>query len=90
MTQATYTMRIWLSLAIATVSLVLASSAAAMHNAEDAAGAVAPAPTVPVTGGSGFDWTDALVGAAVAAAFIVGAIIVARLARGRGRLVASH
>jgi hypothetical protein len=92
MAQATFKIKIWFALAITTVSLVLASSASAMHNAADAGGAIAPAPTVPVvdTSGGGFDWVAALIGAAVAAAAILVTIAVARLAHGRGRLAASH
>jgi hypothetical protein len=91
MAQATFKIKIWFALAITTVSLVLASSASAMHNAADAGGAIAPAPTVPVVDTSGgFDWVAALIGAAVAAAVILATIAVARLAHGRGRLAASH
>jgi len=91
MAQATFKIKIWISLAIATASLVLASGASAMYNAQDDAGAVATPPPTPVVGGSsGFDWADAFIGAAIAAAVIVAGIAVARLARGRGRLVASH
>jgi hypothetical protein len=91
MTQATYKIKVGIALAIATVSLVLASSASAMYNAADEGGATAPAPTLPIVDTSGgFDWVAALVGAAVAAAVIFGTIVVARLARGRGSLAASH
>lgn len=91
MTRSTLRIRIWLTLVVtAAASLVLASSASAMLNAGDAAGP-AVTPQVPVVANpSGFDWTAAAIGAAVAIAVALAAIGVAYVARNRSRLAASH
>ena len=92
MKRTTFRIKIWVSLAITTASLVLASGASALTNARaESGGAVAP--QVPVVNTpSGFNWADAAIGAAIALATVLAAIAVAHLARNRNRsrLAASH
>ena len=82
--------RIWLTLAVATVSLALASSASAMFNTSDP-GATNAAPQTPVvTPTNGFDWNAALLGASVAIVIALCLVGLAYAARNRTRLVPSH
>ena len=82
--------RTWLTLTIGAASLALASSASAMLPAADVGGSAVTPPAPVAVNPSGFNWADAAIGAAVALAVVLAAIAVARLARNRSRLVASH
>jgi hypothetical protein len=86
-----FKIRIWLALAVAVASLGFTSSALAMRPVSD--GGVAPAvksPTLTVPAAdSGFNWSDALVGAGVALGVAaLGGIGIAFVARSRARLLA--
>ncbi len=86
----TFRIKVWFTFAIATASLVLASSASAKMYAGDAGGSAVTLLVPVASTPSGFNWTDATVGAAVALATVLAALAVAYLARNRNRLAASH
>jgi hypothetical protein len=87
--RTTYKIRIWLSLAVAAVSLVVVSSASAMLAASD--GGIPTTPPAPVvTTPNGFNWGDAVIGAAVALAATLAIVGLAYVTRNRSRLAASH
>ena len=81
--------RIWLTMAVAATSLVLASSAGARLYTGDL-GDTATAPAPVVTNPSGFNWADASIGAAVALAVALTALGLAYVARNRRQLETSH
>ena len=90
MTRTTHKIRIWLTLAVGAASLALASSAQAMFPADVAAGPALTPQAPVVSSPSGFNWSDAVLGAAVAIAVALLAISVAYVARNRSRLAPSH
>jgi hypothetical protein len=83
--------RSWLTMAVTAASLVPASSAAAMLNANDAGGpVVAPQAPVTTTTPQGFDWTNLAIVVAVAVVVLIAAYAVAQGVRNRSRLAPSH
>ncbi len=84
------TIRMWLTMAVTAASLVPASTAAAMLNANDGAGPIV-APQAPVTATpQGFDWTNLAIAVAVVVVVAIAAYVVAHVARNRSRLAPSH
>ena len=81
--------RIWLTMAVAATSLVLASSAGARLYTGDLADTATP-PAPVVVNPSGFNWADASIGAAVALAVALTALGLAYVARNRRQLETSH
>ena len=82
--------RIWLTIAVAAASLVLASSAGARLYTGDVGDTVASSPAPVVADPSGFAWADAAIGAAVALAVALTALGLAYVARNRSHLETSH
>ena len=78
--------RFWLTLAVAIASLGFTSSAFAMRNASDAAGASVTPQAPVVAAPDGFSWADAAVGAGAALGVALCCIAIAYLARSRTRL----
>ena len=89
MQRKTFKIRIWTTLAVATASLAVASSASAF-NAGDASSATAAPQTLVISTSNGFSWVDAAIGAAVALAVGLAVIGLAYVARTRSRLATSH
>lgn len=72
----------WLIFAVTTASLAVTSSASAVRNAADDAGAVVPQPAPVTSTPSSFDWLNV---ALVAAVIVVACLGLAYLARNRSR-----
>ncbi len=82
--------RIWLTMAVAATSLVLASSAGARLYTGDLGDTATPAAPVAANPGS-FDWADAAIGAAVALTVTLVVLGVAYIARrNRSGFATSH
>jgi hypothetical protein len=82
--------KIWLFTAVSGASLVFASSAAALRNANDNAGPIVTPHSSVSTTSQGFDWTGPAI---VVAALVVVAVVAyafVQVTRDRGQVAASH
>jgi hypothetical protein len=77
---------IWLTLAVATASLVFATGASAVIPAGDAGGTTGST----VTDSSGATWSNVTIGVALAIALVLVGLGAAGVLRNRGRLATAH